>query len=385
MRIGILSPEFPPRCSGVADHSAKLGSVLIHYSQSVCVWTAEKSPKAFADLKVVSIESPWGWGTLGRLIGSMKEWRPDVLVFQYTPQSFAPKTLGVWLSFPVWTLCLRLMTKARVSIIAHEVNYPIEGTLRGLLLGVPQLIQFCLLALVADSIFFTTETLWLRVHKWMFWRKGIYWLPVGATIESKAIESKDNRESLSPRATSQEKLLLHFGGAHPTHSIEHILAAYKSTVSALGAQFVKLAFVGIETQELEKAFEKIGLTRIPEGVFALGWLSEDQVSEWVNKADLILAPFLDGISTRRSSAMTCFQHGKAVLTTFGTSSGGSIPWEEFCCAPPVHAIEEFAQKAVSLLSNPDHLLKLGDAAKRNYDNRFSWFLTTQQFIPRIEK
>lgn len=374
MRIAVLSSEFPPRLSGVGDHTEKLAQALSEKDEVLAIWTAET--RSNSPFKIHVILHPWGWRNFFQFLSSLNAFHPDSILLQYTPQSLAPKRLGVWLSLPLWVWLLKTLVRSRVVILFHELNYPVELTPRGIVLGIPQFLQYLFLVSVSDFSFFATEMAFVKTRRFFFWKKTLAWLPVGSAISVASVAP------VVPVLTTsfRKKRLLHFGGLHPTHSLDHLLAAHRKVTHRMGVENVELVFVGVTQEEVQAALKVKGIHEIPEGIVALGRLSESEVSQCLQSADLILAPFTDGISTRRSTVMACLAHGKPILTTYGSLSQGSTPWSTFCCVVPVAEMDEYAEQALRLLLDLEALADLGRKAKGAYDLRFSWSRLAQEFI-----
>ena len=67
------------------------------------------------------------------------------------------------------------------------------------------------------------------------------------------------------------------------------------------------------------------MTRRPElasRVFATGVLDEHELSLHIQACDVLLQPYPDGVSARRSTAVSLLAHGAAVVTTRGPLSEG---------------------------------------------------------------
>ncbi len=342
MKIGILAGDYPPQCSGLGDHTFKVATELSHQGHVVAVWTAEAFPVKTSKVELRSFAQPWRSKALRNIMQDIVRWAPDAFIIQYTPQSIAPETFGNHFRFSLWVRKLKVLLKKPIIIIVHEMNYPVGLSLRGLLLGVPQVIQFAVLACTAHALFMSTELFWKRISKMFFWKRSIHWLPVGANIEanesSLASALGTRQAKLKVGIDPQLKILLYFGGLHPTHLIEHIKAAFLQTRVRFGTNAVKLICIGTKFEVLAGNFKTKEEIEALNGVKVFHYLPPLQVSDWLNAADLVLAPFMDGISTRRGSAMASFSHGKTVLTNLGCASGNSIPWNDFCVALPVNSI-----------------------------------------------
>ena len=130
MRIAVLSPRFRPRFCGVSDYTAQLARSLNLSGQDVKIWTSENSVEPLSGIEIESTHRPWNGWLFFILIRSLRKWKPDVILIQYTPQSIAPRMLGVWPAFPFWLALMRKVLGKKTAVIAHELNYPVNMSLR---------------------------------------------------------------------------------------------------------------------------------------------------------------------------------------------------------------------------------------------------------------
>lgn len=389
MRVALICPSFPPDSCGVGDYSANLAMALHALGVEVRVWTSQERPILSRALtggdpgapglagvpRIERVAAPWGRRSLERLRAGLRDARPDAVVLQYTPQLWAPATLGVQPLLPLWLAGLRReLGGVPLALTAHELHYPAELSPRGILLGIPQVFQFLALAGRADRVFFTYEAAMESTSRRLPWRKDAFSvLPVGSNIPPPgAGEARPDPETLRRRAGIglDRPLLLHFGGMHPTHRIDYILHALEA-VSAGSAAPVQV-FAGISHGALLEKLTELGMGRLASRVRGLGYLDASEVSGWLLASDLVLAPFLDGVSTRRGSFMAALAHGRCVITTRGRSTSGAIPWERFCLLAPGDSAEAYATAVARALARPEQARWTAAAGRRAYEERFAW-------------
>jgi glycosyltransferase involved in cell wall biosynthesis len=104
-------------------------------------------------------------------------------------------------------------------------------------------------------------------------------------------------------------------------------------------------------------------------VDASGELAADDLSRHVSACDLMLQPYPDGVSSRRTSVMVALSHGRPVVTTSGDLSE-PLWFDGAVVLAPADRPDELAAATVSLLASP---ARLGDLAARGaalYGERF---------------
>lgn len=363
MKIAIVCPHFPPDASGIGDYTARLAGQFAR-SGPCAVWTGRENPQAVDGVEVIRVPTPWDLTALNKITEALEAWKPDAVLIQYLAYLYNPLGIAPWL--PLWIRSLRGKLQKPVALVAHELHYPIGLELKGLLIGVPQLAQFVALAAASDQVYFTYESALRRYARLMPWRaRDFAWLPVGATIEPDPSHAEARPES-SPT-------LLHFGGAHPTKLLGHSLCALRRIRALKGFENTQLVFVGIDSSALD-----------PEpGITATGYLPPEEVSSWLRRADLVLAPFMDGVSTRRTSVMAALAHGRPLLTTVGYSSDRGIRWDDFCAVTDARDPEAFGLKAAQLIGDREALNTLARKAREAYQSRFSWTVLAKAIQERL--
>jgi glycosyltransferase involved in cell wall biosynthesis len=103
---------------------------------------------------------------------------------------------------------------------------------------------------------------------------------------------------------------------------------------------------------------------------AKGLLPRREISTHLAACDLVLLPFPDGVSTRRTSAMAALAHGLAVVTTRGRLT--EPLWDESRAVELVEAGDARAMcgAAERLLADEDERARLSAAARVLYGERF---------------
>jgi glycosyltransferase involved in cell wall biosynthesis len=105
-------------------------------------------------------------------------------------------------------------------------------------------------------------------------------------------------------------------------------------------------------------------------VFATGRLPEGDISRHIAACDLMLQPYPDGISSRRTSAMVALSHGRPVVTTVGWLT--EPMWAEVGAAvlAPVDDPHALAAAAATILFDVSRREEIGRKAAALYDAHF---------------
>lgn len=364
MKIDVVATRFPPERCGVGDYTRRLLEALVEQGHDLRLHTTTQSP-AFRENDITKQNLPieirkFAWplsdGELKSFVQQIVDRAPDEVIFQFTPNRFPilrgqnrmPDVLGALLDTrPAW--------RGKIVINVHEAHYPLHFSVRGLLHGLPQRRQMLNMLKLCDHATFTYAAPceeFRRVLPSEAAKMSV--LPVGSNVLlSDSLRSRDSKQ--------KTLTLLHFGGRHPTHLYDYMYAALTRLRQSQHDE-VELLLVGVDASEIERC----------EGVRALGYLPEDEVSRCLNRADLVLAPFLDGVSTRRGSVMAALLHGRAVITTRGSSTDSETPWREFTLISEANDCEAFCQNVELAVGNASLAERLALNGKNYHDVHFSW-------------
>jgi glycosyltransferase involved in cell wall biosynthesis len=110
--------------------------------------------------------------------------------------------------------------------------------------------------------------------------------------------------------------------------------------------------------------------RMAARVAAAGSLPAEALSAHISACDVMLQPYPDGVSSRRTSAMVAFAHGVPIVTTAGPLT--ETIWHEADAAAIVPAgdADRLADAVAALLQDPDRRAAIAGRAARIYDEHF---------------
>jgi glycosyltransferase involved in cell wall biosynthesis len=116
------------------------------------------------------------------------------------------------------------------------------------------------------------------------------------------------------------------------------------------------------------------LTEEERGWFrALGFLPGEDVSRALQALDLLVLPFEDGVSERRSSFMVGLAHGLTVVTTLGEGTGKDLAGEDFYWGVPLNGgATAYATAVREAVTEDGRRRAMGERAARRYAERYDW-------------
>jgi glycosyltransferase involved in cell wall biosynthesis len=360
----IITGEYPPQPGGVSDYTRRIACGLADAGDRVDVWAPPiDGPDAARAARVTVRRLPDHFGpralrTLTRELD--RQPGPRRLLVQYVPHAFGWKAANV--PFCWW---LRSRRRDSVWVMFHEVAFPFgrnQGVTRNGLAAVNRLMA-AMVASSAERAFVSIPGWQELVQSMVGDGKTVEWLPVPSSIA--VVRNPSASASVRMRYGGGHPLVGHFGTQGD--AIRPMLdAAIPPLVDATGAHVL---LVGRRSDETARAL--VSRHRRLDGfVHGTGVLPDDVVSAHVSACDVMLQPYPDGVSSRRTSAMVALSHGVPMVTTTGWLTESL--WEESGAFELVSADEpeRLADAAARLLESPSRRNALGSRALSLYLSRF---------------
>ena len=316
-----------------------------------------------------------GWGAAGRrhLVRIVRDLRPDVLNVQYTP--FLYHRWGLNLGLPLLLLRLRMQGLPIVTMV-HEPFVPLR-TWKWWILGP---IQRALLALwisasrrVLVSIWAWTEML-RRTYRW---RAGdIRWLAVGSNLDPVTVSAEERRHTREEWGLPPNGVVLVMLNPLGTgKQFELVSRVWKRLASR--QEEVGLLIVGVGREEALRRFPAA-----PDGdrTAYTGFVPDEVASRLLGCSDVALAPYVDGLSTRRSSTISMMAHGLPIVSTRGELTDPEV-FDDF----PVSLVSPddetgFERAIEELIHSPEKRAEAAEHTRRFFQHHFAWEVLAKQFL-----
>lgn len=362
----ILTCEFPPECGGVGDYTAQIARALAAFGDkvTVCCPPAAAAPAPITGVELVVLPDTYGRKSRQQIAAAVAGRSTTVLV-QYVPTAYGLK--GANLPWCRWLL--DLSRRADVRVMFHEpyFTYGWKPLHQGPLSFVQRRMARILLQAGGET-YLSTDS-WRR-HLIPYAAEGTRRRFVALPIPS-SIPRCDRPESAAERRRAligrSRALVGHFG----TYGT-HIAPLLRDAASRLLAEDASLAFVCAGDGSDRFAAELIAAhPGIRDRVHATARLAAPDAAAVIAACDLVVQPFPDGVTTRRTSVMAALHNGRPVLTTTGHltepiwSETGAVAMTEAGDTPALVAA------ARSLLSHPAELQALAVRGDDTYRRRFA--------------
>lgn len=281
----------------------------------------------------------------------------DVVLVQYNPFSYGRRGFAPGLPLLLWRL--RRRRRPVLAIMFHE-TYVDPESWRWALMGGWQRLQLQALQRCADVQLCSIER-WTDRLRRLAPRVPAEHLPVGSNLPDRRALRVEARQELGAQAGTL--VLACFGLWHPGRLAGHVFAASRSV--ARGRHTILL--------NLGAPHRTAGIPPVGVDLREPGFMSGAALARLLAAADIVLAPYEDGVSTRRSTVMAALQHGIPVVGTAGHLTDRLLAAErDALVLVPVDDPARFANAVVALADDPQRLGEAGRAARRLYESRFDW-------------
>jgi glycosyltransferase involved in cell wall biosynthesis len=355
----LLTGEYPPSTGGVGDYTCALALELVRRGGAVQVW----SPSIRADandggIRLRALPDRFG-GRSRRLLLSGWDADPGVVLLQYVPNAVGAG--GMNLVFCNW---LRRQGTARdVRVMFHEPYFYFSSNPVGNVRAGIQRFMASLLVDASRVVYLSTET----------WRRflpaavpGVV-LAVPSTIPRSSSQEIATRMRAQLCASAVTELVGHFG----TYG-EHIVRELEPIVVLLLERRRSTHFVCIGRNG--KRFADAMRTRhasVADRVHYTGTLPPMDVAAAIRACDVMVQPYPDGVTTRRTSMMAALTNGVATVSTAGVLTEPVWHDVEGAALAPASDTRAIATRIAELLDSEPRREALAGAGRRLYDDRFA--------------
>lgn len=317
IRWAIVTGEYPSQPGGIADYTQLLAAGLAAAGDAVTVYAPPAVDDTSADRGVTVVRLPDHFGPRGlmALDGAVcRQASPDRLLVQYVPHAYGWKAMN--LPFAAW-LAGRARRAVPVWVMFHEVMYPIERgqPLRHAVLGRVTQTMARLLARSADRVFVSIPAWALLLREICGPAQPAEWLPVPSNVPT--VTDSARVAQVRSRVAGPEGIVIgHFG----TFGRMNAPLLGPPLASLLGQSSDRLALlVGRNSEHFRERF----IVEHPDlagRVLATGGLTAVDVSAHLAACDILIQPFPDGVSSRRTSVMAGIALAVPIVTNTGRLS-----------------------------------------------------------------
>ncbi|HEV2904696.1 MAG TPA: glycosyltransferase, partial [Pyrinomonadaceae bacterium] len=190
------------------------------------------------------------------------------------------------------------------------------------------------------------------------------WLPVGSSIP--VAEAPNESLRIRARFVNDDGLLIGHFGSYDANTTDLLL---KSVPELMKQEGTKLLLLGHGSSSMRSVLTE-QYSVLADRVHATGSLSAAELSHHISACDLMLQPYIDGVSSRRTSTMTALAHGVPVVTTNGKFTESIWAASGAVVMVDVENCRDFAKVATRLLQDVEVRMQMSAAARRLYTAYF---------------
>jgi glycosyltransferase involved in cell wall biosynthesis len=365
LRWHVITAEYPPTIGGVGDYTHAIAHDLASTGDEVHVWCP---PPKRATGRRSEVSLHYELGRLGpadlrRTTRCLNVFpAPRVVFFQWVPHAYGWRSLN--LAVCAWLLERRLIYGDHIELMVHEPFLPFGGrSWRHEGAAVLHRLMTLLILGGANRVWVSIPAWRSRLRPYALGRRLEFaWLPLQTTVPASAdaAEAYAVRSAIAP---GEEPIVGHFGTYAPavTRMLEPLLLRileYDRDARALA--------MGVGGTDWCARFGTAH-PKLRDRLFAAPALSAEALSRHIAACTLMIQPYPDGISSRRTSAIAALAHGKPIVSNIGALT--DPVWKAHCGAQVCDEGdgEGMFELARRLLSDHEHRLAVGAAAMRFYD------------------
>lgn len=363
LRWHIITGEYAQGSGGVADYTRTMAAALARAGDEVDVWAPSARTgdlQADPGVRVHPLPDVFGPRSLARLTRVFgKSGSPARILVQYVPHAFGMR--GMNLTFASW-IATAIPSNHEVWVMFHEVYTPwVAHPLKHNVQAIATRAMAGLVVRRADRILISTLG-WNRYMRYLRPRASTTtWLPVPSNLPTEVLDA-DVAELRRTLGAERGPVLGHFG----TYG-SHVEPYLYGTISELlrSAPSARVFLLGRGGDEYA--------ARLPvamrERILAPGKLSPTMVATHLAACDVVIQPYVDGVSGRRTTTMASLSLGVPVVTNEGRMT--EHIWRESGAVALGADQKALAPLASTLLDDAGARRALGERGRELYRARFS--------------
>jgi hypothetical protein len=311
-RWHIVTPELPPECGGVGDYTLQVAAALARIGDAVSLYVPPAAiPRPAPDgLEVITLADRFGAQSRRQLSTRLDADTRGRLLVQYVPAVFGRR--GTNVPFCRWLLARR-HAGADVRVMFHEPYLYLRWRPDHIVTAFTQRAMAAILLDAATHVYLSTDT----------WRRYLARLRPDAVQHAVTlpIPSAIPRVDAAPAVRATRTMSLgratfligHFGsyGHHVAPMLRRVLNDMLSSDDRVAA-----LCSGIGSDRFVKSL-LASHPGLRGRLVGSGRASANDISVQLQACDVLVQPYPDGVTTRRTSVMAGLVNGRAVATTDG--------------------------------------------------------------------
>jgi glycosyltransferase involved in cell wall biosynthesis len=369
----VISPKYRPNKDGLSDYVYYfIKELKAQNINTNLVTSSDEQIIKFAasDSDIYPIVKSWDFFGPLKILKFVITKNPQNILVEYVPHMYG--RAGVNLFFPFYVFFMRFILRKKVILMAHELHYPFEYNFKTGLLFSWHIWNLFILNISSHKVFTTTENFVKILRRFPLTKNKLHLLPVGPNI------GRINPATIK----DSTKNLIWFGSLHPSRMPSFIFDILFKYFKQNPESKFKLHIVGVEKDEISIDTQYLHL--LENKIIFHGMLSEPQVAELFSKGHFGINFFVDGISSRRGSAIAELNLGIPIITNTADRSDAIFAKQTsvFFAELTSEGIHQVLNRIESISNEEYELLRR--EAMAFVDNNFSWQKTCKSYLDFVE-
>ena len=400
MEVCFLTGEYPPMQGGVADHTRHLAKHLVQLGLEVSILTSRRaasdSQSSPSNIHLYPIMTGWNLGCWQQVGLWLSEHRPDVLHIQYQAAAY---DLGGWVNWLPWWLRWR-KTRPRIVVTFHDLRVPYLFPKAGLL----RWRSILALARHSDAVIVTNLEDEQTLRKALGIRGSenqelglssspvidspprdlLTRIPLGSNVDPRLPPDYNRDDWRAKIGIGKHTLLLaYFGFLNESKGGEDLILALEQLVRQGYAPH--LLMIGGQVGDADptnrayadRVRSLVQGCGLEECVHWTGYTSSEEVSANLLASDVVVMPYHDGVSFRRTTFIAALCHGRPVVTTNPTVPLVELQDGRNVLLVPPRDVDMLARTIARLADDADLRARLSAEAE-SLGTRFDWSTVSQR-------
>ena len=362
-RWHIVTPELPPDCGGVGDYTAQVAIGLSEKGDRVTVYSPPQSSswRGPVSVEVVTLGDWFGPRSEAELTTRLDREPSSRLLIQYVPAVFGRSAANV-------PFCRWLRSRGRAGsdlrVMFHEPYSYFDWRPDHLFKAVAQRAMARTLLDGASMVYLPTDT----------WRRYLsnygpgpiaraVTLPIPSSIPR--VDGCEAVRAMRAAVLGEATFLLgHFG----TYG-RHVAQPLRGAICDLLTSDPEIAMIctGAGSESFAQSM-RVAYPALRGRITGTGRAAASDISVRLQACDLLVQPYPDGVTTRRTSVMAALSNGRAVVTSDGPLTENV--WRETGCVRLAHSLDGLVGAARDLLADASGRTTLALRAAATYASTF---------------
>jgi hypothetical protein len=368
-RWHLITSEYPPDIGGVSDYTSQLARALAEAGDDVHVWCPGE---ARAQVPGIQVHAALGTLSPADLRGADSKLDacpgPRRLLVQWVPHGFGYRSMN--LGFCLW-LARRARAGDQVELMVHEpyMEFSWRSPAHSAMAAVHRLMTLVVLGAARRA--------WVAIPAWEACLRPyalgralpMSWLPIPGCVPGEpAARGSSERVELRARYARDDQAIVGHFGSHGA-AVAGLLGGCLPSILG-GPCAPALLLLGADGPAYRDAL----IARRPDWagrVHAAGFLDGASLASHLSICDVLLQPYPDGVTSRRTSVMACLSQGRAVVTTTGRLTEPLWKTSGAVALAGVDDPAGLAEDVVRLLADAGARARLGGRGRQLYLDTFS--------------